>query len=123
MIVVDTNVIVDALRGLPAAVDVLGRHFGGDFVVPSIVRYEVLAGARPHELPVVLGLLDAFLDAPADAAVADEAAELTRRYSRSHSGIDPVDYLIAATARLLDARLLTRNVKHFPMFSGLTAPY
>lgn len=30
---------------------------------------------------------------------------------------------IAATAIALDARVFTRNVKHFPMFDGLSTPY
>jgi predicted nucleic acid-binding protein len=44
-----------------------------------------------------------------------------RRYRRSHSGIDGIDYLIAATADLLDGSLLTRNIRHLPMFPGLPA--
>lgn len=31
--------------------------------------------------------------------------------------------MIAATAIVLDADLLTTNVKHFPMLAGLQAPY
>jgi predicted nucleic acid-binding protein len=34
-----------------------------------------------------------------------------------------VDHLIAATALVLDAELLTMNVRHFPMLAGLSAPY
>ena len=41
----------------------------------------------------------------------------------SHPGVDPVDYVIAAMAERLDARLWTRNVRHFPMFAGLESPY
>ena len=33
------------------------------------------------------------------------------------------DLAIAATVIAFDARLMTRNVKHFPMFEGLSAPY
>lgn len=40
-----------------------------------------------------------------------------------HPDIDLVDYLIAATARSVRADLVTLNVKHFPMFKGLEAPY
>ena len=39
------------------------------------------------------------------------------------SGIDDADYLIAATALLLEADLLTTNVCHFPMLPGLQSPY
>jgi len=43
--------------------------------------------------------------------------------SRSHSDIDDADYLIAATALLLDTDLLTTNVRHFPMIRGLEPAY
>ena len=122
MIVVDTNVLVDVLRGVRQAVDVLER-VDDDLVVPAMVRFEVLAGARPAELPAIERLLALCVDAPVDALVAGEAAGLARRYAKSHSGIDPIDYVVAATARLLDAQLLTRNVKHFPMFPKLKSPY
>ena len=49
--------------------------------------------------------------------------ELVRKHRRAHSGIDDADYLIAATALLLEADLLTTNVRHFPMLSGLQPPY
>ena len=123
MVVVDTNVLVDVLRGDPRAVAALERHASEEVVVPSMVRFEVLAGARPSEMAAITSLLDECIDAPVDVSVADEAATLARRYMRSHSGIDPIDYVVAATARLLDAQLLTRNVKHFPMFRRLKAPY
>lgn len=34
-----------------------------------------------------------------------------------------VDYLIAATAIVADAELLTTNIRHFPMLEGLAPPY
>jgi predicted nucleic acid-binding protein len=123
MVVVDTHVLVDVLRGLPTAVAALERRADDEVVVPSMVRFEVLAGARPSDMASIESLLDVCIDAPVDASIADEAASLARRYMRSHSGIDPIDYVVAATARLLDAELLTRNVKHFPMFRRLKAPY
>ena len=123
MVVIDTNMLVDVLRGVPMAVAALERRADDEVVVPSRVRFEVLAGARPSEMSSIESLLDVCIDAPVDASIADEAARLARRYMRSHSGIDPIDYVVAATARLLNAELLTRNVKHFPMFRRLKAPY
>ncbi len=123
MVVVDTNVLVDVLRGTPAAVAALDRHAGDVVVVPSMVRFEVLAGARSSEMPAIMTLLDETVDGPVDAIVAGVAADLARRFGRSHSGIDSIDYVVAATAQVLDAPLLTRNVKHFPMFAKLKAPY
>jgi predicted nucleic acid-binding protein len=48
---------------------------------------------------------------------------LARKHRRAYSGIDEADYLIAATALLLEADLLTTNVRHFPMLPGLQPPY
>jgi predicted nucleic acid-binding protein len=120
MVVVDTNILVDVLRGVAEAVAVLEHHAAEEVVVPSMVRFELLAGARPSEMASITSLLDVCIDAPVDGWVADAAAALARRYMGVHSGID---YVVAATAQLLDAQLVTRNVKHFPMFAKLKAPY
>jgi predicted nucleic acid-binding protein len=51
------------------------------------------------------------------------AGLLARKHRKAHSGIDDVDYLIAATALVGDAELLTTNVRHFPMLAGLRPAY
>lgn len=55
--------------------------------------------------------------------MAEEAGALGRQWLPSHRGIDGADLAIAATAILLDAELLTLNVRHFPMFPELRRPY
>jgi predicted nucleic acid-binding protein len=55
--------------------------------------------------------------------VADLAAQLARTYARSDPRVDTVDFLVAASAQLLDARLVTRNVGRFPMFPDFEPPY
>ena len=60
---------------------------------------------------------------PLDSRVAELAGQLGRQWLPGNRGIDSADLAIAATAMLLDAPLLTRNIKHFPMFAGLSAPY
>lgn len=51
------------------------------------------------------------------------ASMLARRYLRSHPSVDPVDYVVAATAQSLDADLWPKNVKHFPMIEPLSPAY
>ena len=58
-----------------------------------------------------------------DVAVANVAGELAGRYRQSHSGIDTADYLIAAAALAVGARLVTLNVRHYPMFERLKPAY
>ena len=44
-------------------------------------------------------------------------------YRRSHAGIGPGDYLIAATALAGGLELATLNIRHYPMYPGLTRPF
>ena len=60
---------------------------------------------------------------PVDKAIARRAGDLGRRWRRSHPGIGVADLAIAATAEQIEDTVATRNLKHFPMFKGLRAPY
>lgn len=125
IVVVDTTVLIDHLRGHAAAVACLdGVNLRGDelWSVP-VVRTEVLAGIRAPESAAMQILFGALRWLDVTTELADAAGELAARYRRSHSGIDIVDYLVAAAAQRLDATLLTRNVRHFPMFEGLRPAY
>lgn len=55
--------------------------------------------------------------------MADRAGALGRQWLPSQHTIDSADLAIAATAILVGARLLTANVRHFPMFPALRVPY
>lgn len=123
-VLVDTSVLIDVLRGELAAAEILrDARTAGPLHGSEVTRLEVLAGMRPREEAATHALLAVLTWHPLDERVADAAGELGRRWLPSNRGIDSADLAIAATAMLLGARLLTRNVKHFPMFSGLTAPY
>lgn len=125
MKVLDTSVAIDHLRGADAAVDLLAATLdaGEALVASEVVRFELLAGARDTEMEGIEDFSAAISWIPVSEEVTRAAASLARRHRKSHSGIDDADYLIAATALLLDAELLTTNVRHFPMIPELTAPY
>lgn len=125
MKVLDTTVAVDHLRGDQAAVDLLRELVENDetLAASEVVRFELIAGVRGDELPALEELFSAVSWVAVDEDVARAAGELARKHRRAHGGIDDADCLIAATALLLDADLLTTNVRHFPMLPGLTAPY
>jgi predicted nucleic acid-binding protein len=123
-VVVDTSVLIDVLRGRPEATQVLREaRIAGPIHASEVTRLEVLAGMRPAEETATREFFGAFVWHPLDESIAEIAGELGRRWLPAHSGIDAADLIIAATAVALDAELLTLNVKHFPMFSGLTAPF
>ena len=89
----------------------------------EITRLELLAGMRPTEEQGTRSLLSVLVWHPVDDDVAEEAGALGRRWLPSHRNIDGADLAIAATAIRTGSRLLTRNVRHFPMFKDLSAPY
>lgn len=125
MKLVDTTIAVDHLRGDSAATELLTDLISaGEAVVASeITRFELLAGVRNAELEALEAFFSSLAWAPIDEDISRAAGTLAHRLRRSHSGIDDADYLIAATVMVLDADLLTTNVRHFPMIKGLRAPY
>jgi predicted nucleic acid-binding protein len=125
VIVVDTSILIDHLRGDPRARALLRDAFqqGRRLAASVLTKVEVLAGVRPAEEAETARLLALFDWIPVDESLADRAGELARQYLPSYPGIDPVDVIIAATVEHRGADLWTRNRKHFPMFPVLSDPY
>ena len=125
-IVLDTSVLIDHLRGtVRAARELIPNAIArGDELWSSyLVRAEVLAGMRIEEEGATRDLLRLISWVEVDDAVSEAAGSLGRRYLRSHTGIEISDLIVAALTQHLDAELKTTNLKHFPMFKQLKAPY
>lgn len=103
------------------------RRTGGPFRVDlpisrpgiSVSRCSGSAGIRSNERSEIRLLLDSLTNLDASGEVATRAGKLARTHRRTHHGISSINYVIAATAEVHGADLLTQNVKHFPMFSEL----
>jgi hypothetical protein len=121
----DTSVAIDHLRGSPPAAELLSSLIEAEesLLASEVVRFELLAGVREKEVKALEQFFSALSWVPVGEEVARAAGSLAQRHRRAHSGIDAADYLIAATALLLDAELLTTNVRHFPMLPGLKSAY
>jgi len=121
-ILVDTDVLVDYLRGQPQAVRFLKSH-ADEIVLSSIVVAELYAGVRGDvELATLDALTSVFQVIPVSAEIAKLAGLLKRDFGKSH-GTGLADAVIAATAQLENAELRTLNVKHYPMLPGLKPAY
>ncbi len=87
------------------------------------VRTEILRGVFGSEVAPAIGLLDVLEWLDVDRELADRAGEMGRPFVRSHQGISITDLLLAAAVERLGGKLLTRNVRHFPMFPELRPAY
>jgi predicted nucleic acid-binding protein len=121
----DTSVAIDHLRGSPEAVELLSSLIEAEalLLASEVVRFELLAGVRKGEVDALEQFFSALSWVPVGEETSRAAAALAQSHRRAHSGIDDADYLIAATALLLEADLLTTNVRHFPMIRGLESAY
>ena len=121
----DTSVFIDHLRGSQKAGQALRSAVGhGQRLTASVVtKVEVLAGMRASEEEATRKLFRAVEWIAVDDDIAERAGQLANQFVRSHPGVDPIDYVIAATAEHLGAQLWTRSLKHFPMYPDLTSPY
>lgn len=120
MVLVDTDVLVDILRGQSDAAETLDRLSATDSLATSIVtRMELISGYRnKDDLGEVGRLLRRFKVIPVNEGVSESAARLLEEYRLSHGLLIPAAF-IAATAMHHDAGLLTRNIKHFAYLSEL----
>lgn len=121
-LLVDTDVLVEYLRGRPEAADWLESQ-EAELAVSAISAAELFAGCRgareAQRLEEFLLALDVL---PATEEIARLAGQYRRRYGPSH-GTGLADALIAATAAMDGAALATFNRRHYPMLSDLVVPY
>jgi predicted nucleic acid-binding protein len=120
--ILDTDVIIDYLRGYSPAVDYIDR-LPTQPTTSVVVVAELYAGVRDGvERTKLDELLATTHVIPVSAEIAVEAGLFRRRFAKSH-GIGLPDALIAATAVRESAQLVTLNVKHFPMLKDVLLPY
>ena len=118
----DTCVLIDYLRDREAAVDTI-RRLAARPSVSVVTIAELHAGVRNDRERHGIEALPTLLDVrDIDLGIARIAGSYCLQYRRSH-GVGMPDALIAATARVHGARLVTRNARHFPMLDDLLVPY
>lgn len=118
----DSNIVIDALKGLEPARDELRRATSGGARawISRMVWIEVLSKGAGEGLRRAEILLLGFGIDELDAEVAARAASLRRERPRLRSP----DAVILATAMLRGRVLVTRNTKDFPAaMPGIRVPY
>ncbi len=112
----DTTVLVDALRGRQAAARLRSLHETNE--VPWICAVnveEVMRGIREHEREATVRLLRGLHVAPLGRPEGARAGGWRRDFASKGITLSQADCLIAAAAVTVRARLATGNPKDFPM--------
>ena len=122
LILLDTDVLVDFLRGHRKAVVFVNAH-SDRIILSSIVIAELYAGVKgDNEQAALDNFVSLFQVVSVSADIAKIGGLYKRDYGRSH-GVGLADAIIAATAEVENAELKTLNIKHYPMLKGLKAAY
>jgi predicted nucleic acid-binding protein len=117
MLLLDTNILIDVLRGEATALAWLEQQPSPRISV--ITWIEVLVGCRNGESEAVQSWLEGFPRLPLDNAISREAVRLRQQY-----GLKVPDAIILATARCAQLTLATRNSRDFPLsLGGVLHPY
>ncbi|MFZ5629868.1 MAG: type II toxin-antitoxin system VapC family toxin [Spirochaetota bacterium] len=119
---IDTNVLVDQLRGVKVAI-AFAKALPDDTAISTITVAEIHAGVRSEQQRErASALIGTYRLLEFDAHSAEIAGNYLQKFAKSHS-LDFADAAIAATATTHHLQVVTLNVKHFPMFPGLKRPY
>ena len=118
---VDTDVLIEFLRGRSAAVRFL-RGLRQPARLSAVTVAELSAGARDEdEQDQIDDLIHASEVLPVDEKTAMLGGRI-RKDHRPRTGIGLPDALIAAAAILTDSTLVTYDRKHFPMLDKVLVP-
>ena len=118
MILLDTNVLIEILKGTQKTVAYL-ENLEEAQALSAVSLMELYYGAfNKAEIKQIDRFASLFEQIPINKAVSIKATELVRDYSKSHN-LDIPDSLIAATALVNHCKLLTYNVKDFRFIRGL----
>jgi predicted nucleic acid-binding protein len=115
-LLLDSTVLIDALRGRPAARQVAAlRRTGIEPWVCAISVEEIWRGIRGEEETTVRRLFDGLRLAPLGVAEGIRAGTWRRNFAAEGVTLHQADCLIAAAAVGIGAPLATANVDDFPM--------
>ena len=119
MILCDTNVIIETLKGDEKTIKIVESIGLENIAISSVTVMELYFGAfNKRELNKIKKHLKALNIVHFDNDVSELAVNMIESYSKSH-GLQIPDAIIAATALSLEIKLFTLNLKDFRYIDGL----
>jgi hypothetical protein len=126
MLLIDTDILIDAARGVDEALDCLQQiqkqRFSG--AVSSVTQMELIIGCRnKNELKALGRFLQRFQIISINEKISDMAVALLNQYRLSH-GLLIADALIASTSIVKKTKFITKNQRDFRFIESLSLlPY
>lgn len=122
MVIIDTDLIVEALRGRGDAVAKVRAL--KEACITSITAFELLRGVYLCDDPQAerertLELIEALFVIDFTYIDADYCGKLSAQLTKTGTPIGTMDTMIAATCLATGQTLVTRNAKHFEKIPGL----
>ncbi len=116
-VLVDSDIVIEVCRGRDG--DILSKWLelgqsGRAILYSPVTAAELWGGVRQGERETLTNFFRTLLCAPTDYETGRQAGDYLRQYRKSHN-LELGDTLIAAAAVRHQARLWTRNRKHYPM--------
>ncbi len=121
-ILVDSTILIDFSRGNEEAVEFLdhARINNEEMSISVISSMELIIGCRDKvDLQKTQKFLSEFEIIDISIPISRKAYQLIIQYSKSHGLVIP-DAFIVGTALEENLKLVTSNVRHFEMISGVT---
>jgi len=115
MKIVDTDILLDYFHGNRMAAEFIASHIADreSLTISAVSVAEITGGMREGEESRTAWLLHQFEVLDVDEAIARQAGRFLRTYRNRR--VDLTDAIIAATAFLRGADIVTRNTRHYPM--------
>ena len=111
----DTNILIDYLNGIPEAKQTL-EHYQG--AISIITYFEVIVGVSNEHQERVKTFLNNFSVLNFEEKMADDITHIKQK-----NRLKLPDAMILATAKMYNAKLITRNTKDFNSISNVVIPY
>ena len=119
-ILIDTDVLIEYLRGSPVVRRLIDEIRGGDVKAyfSTITETELYSGSRnEREDARISALLSFLMRVDVDGNVALVSGKL--RYKYRARKLETPDAIIAGTAQILNVKLATFNKRHFEMITEI----
>ena len=113
-ILLDSDIIIDHLRGFKYLEDLTSNSSGNTSLISAVSIAEIYSILYFNEIERIEKLISTFKVVDIDSVIAKLAGKYRMIFYKSHNLLIP-DALIAASAKISNAILVTKNIKHFPM--------